>query len=117
MLSRADAHLVDQSGEAVAWPLALAGDKAYRAHWIDAYLLELGIEPVIPAKANEDRNARPVAFDVQAYRQRNVVERLIGWIKESRRVFSRFEKTATNFVGMITMAFIRHYLRRIEATI
>jgi transposase len=116
VLSGADAHLVDQNGEPVAWPLALAGDKAYRAHWIDSFLVELGIAPVIPAKANEDRDARPVAFDLQAYRKRNIVERLIGWIKESRRVLSRFEKTAKNFAGMIRMAFIRHYLRRIEAT-
>ena len=117
MLSGADAHLIDQNGEQVAWPLCLAGDKAYRAHWIDEYLLELGMAPVIPAKANEDRDIRPMAFDPKAYRKRNIVERLIGWLKESRRVFSRFEKTAKNFFGMITMAFIRHYLRRIEPTI
>jgi len=35
---------------------------------------------------------------------RNIVERLIGWLKESRRIFSRFEKTAKNFGGMIKMA-------------
>jgi hypothetical protein len=46
-------------------------------------LLELGVEPVIPSKENEDRDARPVAFDKEAYRRRNIVERLIGWLKES----------------------------------
>jgi len=40
----------------------------------------------------------------------NIVERLIGWLKESRRIFSRFEKTAKNFAGMIKMAFIHRYL-------
>jgi transposase len=50
-------------------------------------------------------------FDKQAYRRRNVVERLIGWLKESRRIFSRYEKTAKNFGGMLTLAFIRQYLR------
>jgi len=89
----------------------MAGDKGYRARWIDEYLLDLGILPVIPSKRNEDRHARPVAFDRNAYRDRNIVERLIGWLKESRRVFSRFEKTATNYLGMIKMAFIRRYLR------
>lgn len=87
------------------------GDKGYRADWIDAYLLDLGIEPVIPSKENEDRAARPVEFDKQAYRRRNIVERLIGWLKESRRIFSRFEKTAKNFGGMLTLAFIRQYLQ------
>ena len=36
---------------------------------------------------------------------------LIGWLKESRRVLTRFEKTAKNFLGMIKMAFIHRYLR------
>ena len=97
-------------GERIAWPVAMGGDKGYRAAWIDEYLLELGIEPVIPSKENEDRDARPVAFDKQAYRRRNVIERLIGWLKENRRIFSRFEKTAKNFAGMIKLAFIRQYL-------
>jgi transposase len=106
----ADEHLLDLDGEPVAWPVALAGDKGYRADWIDQYLLDLEIRPVIPSKANEDRAARPVDFDKEAYRDRNIVERLIGWLKECRRVFSRFEKTAKNFCGMIRMAFIQRYL-------
>ena len=111
LLTGADANVVDGEGEPIAWPVALAGDKGYRADWIDAYLLALGIEPVIPSKANEHRDSRRVAFDREAYRDRNIVERLIGWLKESRRIFSRFEKTAKNFGGMITMAFIHRYLR------
>lgn len=107
----ADASLHDADGRPVAWPVALAGDKGYRADWIDGYLLELGITPVIPSKANQDRDARPVAFDHEAYRDRNIVERLIGWLKECRRVFSRFEKTAKNFAGMIRLAFIQRYLK------
>lgn len=95
----------------MAWAVALAGDKGYRAAWIDAYLLDLGITPVIPSKANEDRDARSVVFDKDAYRNRNIVERLIGWLKECRRVFSRFAKTAKNFAGMIRLAFIQRYLR------
>lgn len=111
VLDKADAHVEDKNGSPIAWPVALAGDKAYRATWIDTYLLDLGICPVIPSKANEDREARPITFDKEVYRDRNIVERLIGWLKESRRIFSRFEKTAKNYGGMIKMAFIRRYLR------
>lgn len=107
----ADARLHDADGEPIAWPVALAGDKGYRAAWIDDYLLDLDITPVIPSKSHEDRDARRVVFDKDAYRHRNIVERLIGWLKESRRVFSRFEKTARNFAGMIRLAFIQRYLR------
>lgn len=111
LLEGADARLLDGDGEPVAWPLALAADKGYRADWIDQYVMDLGIRPVIPSKENEDRDARPIEFDREAYRRRNIVERLIGWLKESRRIFSRFEKTAKNFGGFIKMAFIHRYLR------
>lgn len=111
LLYQADQDLYDAQGDPVPWPVALAGDKGYRADWIDDYVLALEIRPVIPSKANEDRDARPVAFDRDQYRRRNIVERLIGWLKESRRVFARFEKTARNYLGMIKMAFIHRYLR------
>ncbi len=50
--------VLDSDGAPVAWPVALAGDKGYRADWIDEYLMQLGIRPVIPSKENEDRDAR-----------------------------------------------------------
>lgn len=111
VLIGADAVVTDGQGQAVAWPVALGGDKGYRADWIDEFLLRLGIQPVIPSKKNEDRDARSIDFDRQAYRRRSIVENVIGWLKESRRIFSRFEKTAKNFGGFIKMAFIHRYLR------
>jgi transposase len=111
LLEGADDRVLDADGQAVAWPVKLAGDKGYRAQWIDEYLLERDMTPVIPSKENEDRSQRLVEFDKDAYRKRNIVERLIGWLKESRRIFSRFEKTAKNFGGMLKMAFINRYLR------
>ena len=113
LLEGADERVVDGDGEPIAWPVAMAGDKGYRADWIDEFLLELGITPVIPSKENEDRSARPVEFDRELYRRRSIVECLIGWLKECRRMLSRFEKSAKNFGGMIKMAFIQRYLRLI----
>lgn len=107
MLVGADESVLDGDGEPVAWPVALAGDKGYRADWIDEYLFELEIKPVIPSKENEDRSARPVEFDREAYRRRSIVECVIGWLKECRRVMTRFEKSAKNFGGMLKMAFIQ----------
>src|SRR5438105_941847 len=91
LLEAADAQLRDGQGQPVAWPVQLGGDKGYRADWIDEYLLELGIEPVTPSRHNKDHDRRSLKFDRQAYRQRNIIERLIGWLKESRRIFARFE--------------------------
>lgn len=111
LLEAADATLLDEAGQRIAWPVALGGDKGYRADWIDQYLLRLGITPVIPSRENEDRSKRSIKFDKKLYRRRNIVERLIGWLKESRRIFARYEKTAKNFAGMIKLAFIRQYLK------
>jgi len=107
----ADAELYDEFGVVKAWPVSLGADKGYRANWIDKYLLELGIRPVIPSREKEDRSKRLVAFDKPAYRRRSIVECLIGWLKESRRIATRFEKTAINFSGMVKLAFIHRYLR------
>jgi transposase len=111
LLVGADAELIDQNGKPYAWPVALAGDKGYRANWIDRYLLELGIQPVIPCKDTDHREDRLTPFDREAYRRRSIVECLIGWLKESRRILTRFEKTAKNFGGMLKLAFIQQYSR------
>ena len=111
LLVGADACLFDGEGQPVVGSVAVSGDKGYRAVWIDEYVIDLGIQPVIPTQDNQDRATRPVEFDHELYRSRNIVERLIGWLKESRRVFSRFDKSAKNFGGMIKVAFIERYLR------
>lgn len=111
LLNGIDDESKTEEGELLAWPKAIAGDKGYRAGWIDEMLMDIGVVPVIPSKVNEDREARVVEFDRDRYRQRNIVERLIGWLKECRCVFARYEKTAINFGGMIKMAFIQRYLK------
>src|SRR5690606_15229023 len=50
-------------------PAKLAGDKGYRAEWIDQWLVGRHITPVIPSKKNEDRDCRSVEFDKASYRR------------------------------------------------
>lgn len=45
-------------------------------------------------------------FDKEAYRQRNLVERLINHLKQFRRVATRYEKRAVNYRAMLTLAAI-----------
>ena len=111
LLNGIDQETVAGSGNVLPWPTAIAGDKGYRAEWIDQMLLDMGVTPVIPCKTNEDRDNRSVEFDKEKYRRRNIIERLIGWLKECRAVFARFEKTAINYAGMVKMAIIQRYLR------
>ena len=53
----------------------------------------------------------PWAYDRSLGRRQNEVERRFHRLKGFRRIFSRFEKTAKNFGGMLKMAFIQQYLR------
>ena len=111
LLQSVDDVLCNRDGHPVAWPLALAGDKGYRANWIDEMLVDMEITPVIPSKENQERGDRIVEFEKEAYRQRNIVERLIGRLKECRRVLTRYEKTALNYTGFITLAIIHRLMR------
>jgi len=93
-------------------PRKLAGDKGYSVQRIRDWLKDRGIEPVIPHKDNEAARWDPaVTFDKRTYRQRAVVEQCVGWLKEYRRIGTRYEKLAVNFHGMLQLAMIRRYLK------
>jgi transposase len=93
-------------------PRQLAGDKAYSVQRVRDWLSGQQIEPVIPHKQNEQARHDPaVWFDRIAYRGRCVAEQCVGWLKEFRRIGTRFEKLAVHFHGMLHLAMIRRYLR------
>lgn len=93
-------------------PQRLAGDKGYSVRRVRDWLKAHGITPVIPHKDNETaRYDARVTFDKQSYRRRAVVEQCIGWLKECRRIGTRFEKLAVNFLGMVHLAMIGRYLK------
>ncbi len=93
-------------------PRRLAGDKGYSAQSIRDYLRGQNIKPVIPHKQNEKARHDPATeFDHEGYRGRYVVEQCVGWLKEFRRIGTRFEKLAVNYLGMLQLAVIRRYLR------
>lgn len=50
-------------------------------------------------------------FDRTDYRRRHVIECCVGWLKECRRVATRFEKLAINFLAMVKLAIIQRYLK------
>ncbi len=91
-------------------PNAIAGDKGYSSQAIRDRFDELGIEPVIGSRSNE---SRAEGFDREAYRRRNIVERLIGWLKESRRVATRYDKLACSYITFVQLAAMRRALKLI----
>lgn len=93
-------------------PKALAGDKGYSYPRVRRYLRRRGIQAVIPTRKDQRRNPH---FDKPSYRRRNIVERCINWLKENRRLGTRYEKLATNFMGMIKLAMIRRCMRLLDS--
>jgi len=89
-------------------PGAVVADKAYDSDELVAAVEGRGAEAVIPPRSNR-RVER--AYDAHLYRQRGLVERFIGRIKEFRRVATRYEKKAQNFLGFVHLACIMDLLR------
>jgi len=81
----------------------IVGDKGYTSSKFRQYLRRRGIRVTIARRSNEKRRG---PFNKDIYRQRNKVERLIGRIKEFRRIATRYEKRAQNYVAMLTIAAI-----------
>jgi transposase len=70
------------------------------------------IKAVIPTR--EDQKTIPRSDDTTSQR-RNVVERCVGWLKESRRLVTRFEKLAVNFLAMVKLDMVRRCLRLLDS--
>ncbi len=82
-------------------PRALLADKGYDGDAVREDLLWRGILPVITPKANR---REPAACDFRRYRDRNQVERLFNRLKQSRRIATRYDKTASSFLGFLSLA-------------
>ena len=65
---------------------------------------------MIPTR--QDQRRAP-SFDRPTYRRRNVVERCINWLKESRALATRFDKLAVNYLATVKLAILQLYLRKL----
>jgi len=94
-------------------PERLAGDKGYSSARIRRWLKAHKIQPIIPIKDDQVdlQRKNPLPFDKKSYRRRSTIEQCVGWLKEARRVGTRFEKLAINFLAMLKLAMIDRYLR------
>jgi transposase len=88
-------------------PKRVVGDKGYSSGKIRSYLRRRGIRYTIPRKENEKRRGK---FDKVLYRQRNRVERCFNRLKQFRRIATRYEKNAQNYLAMLTLASIMLWL-------
>ena len=100
-------------------PGRVLADKAYSSKAIRAHLRRRKIKATIPEPADQianrarrgRRGGRPPAFDPEAYKRRNVVERAINKLKQYRAVATRYDKRDFVFRGTVDVAAIRIWLR------
>ena len=89
-------------------PAAVIADKAYSAAWLLDAFRRKGIVPVIPNRADQPENPD---FDRTAYRGRNLVERLVGKLKQFRRVATRYDQLAPHYLAFVQIASVVVWLR------
>ena len=82
-------------------------DKGYDSNKIIEAAEKRGMTAVIPSKANRVVKR---TIDIHVYRERHLVENFFCTIKRYRRVATRYEKLATNFLGFVLFAAVRAWL-------
>jgi putative transposase len=79
----------------------LLGDKAYDSAALRRWLSKRGTRPVIPNRSNRKR---PFGFSKKWYRQRHRVENAFCRLKDFRRIATRYDRLARNFLASVYLA-------------
>ena len=79
----------------------LLGDKAYDSADMRRWLRGRGTKCVIPNRSNRKR---PFAFNKKAYRERHRVENAFCRLKDFRRIATRYDRLARNFLASVCLA-------------
>jgi transposase len=100
-MTKADDLLIHAVGGAVI------GDTGYDADWFRALIKFFGMKAVI---ASKPERPRAIPKDRKLYALRYLVEKFFHSLKRFRRLATRYEKTARNFLALIHLACIRMWL-------
>jgi len=94
--------LEDQSADFVL------ADKGYDADYIIEKVLSQGAKAVIPPRSSRKT---PRDYDVDLYKERNLIERMYGKLKHFRRVATRYDKLASSYLSFVLIAAIYLWLK------
>jgi transposase len=83
---------------AADWLLA---DRGYNADWFREALVDGGMKPCIPGRKSRNKVVR---YDQRRYRRRNRIERMLGRLKDWRRVSTRYDRCPKVFLSAIALA-------------
>jgi len=103
LLTGGDAHDCPPAPRLIARtkpPRKLLGDKAYDSAELREWLHQRGTTPVIPNKCNRKQ---PFSFNKKAYRWRHRIENAICRLKDFRRIATRYDKLARNYLAAICL--------------
>jgi transposase len=79
----------------------LHGDKGYDSDAVRRKVESMGVAPNIPPKINRRwKNC----FSPYLYRDRNAIERMFGRLKDFRRIATRYDRLAQNFLAAVCLA-------------
>lgn len=81
-------------------PRRLIADKAYDVDSLRKWLKARRIKAVIPSTATR---TVPYPLDRPAYRRRNLIERLFGRLKNWRRIATRYDRLARNYLSALAL--------------
>jgi transposase len=77
------------------------GDKGYDSDALRSQIRERGALANIPPKANRKEKT---SFSPFLYRDRNAIERMFCRLKDFRRIATRYDRNATNFLAAVCLA-------------
>jgi transposase len=78
----------------------LLGDKAYDSAELRQWLKERGTKAVVP---NGSNRKQPFSFDKKSYKQRHRIENAFCRLKDFRRIATRYDKLARNFLASVCL--------------
>jgi transposase len=104
---------VPQLLDGLPTPITVVADRGYDSNAVLELIARRGAQPNIPSCA---RRVVRRSVDPAIYRQRNLVERFFCKLKQFRRVATRFDKLARNFLAAVLLASTRLWLRSYEST-
>ena len=96
-----------------ALPERLIGDRGYDSAPLDEQLRRAhGVEMIAPHRKNKRKRTQD-GRPLRRYLRRWKIERLFAWLKNYRRLSSRWERYAVNFLGMVQLGCVLILLRHL----
>jgi transposase len=88
----------------IGQPKRLIADRGYDSNAVRALLVRRGIDPIIPARANNRQATHQDGRKLRRYRRRWIVERTIGWLGNFRRLTVRYDRLLETYGGFFHLA-------------